>query len=109
MKKTIKIVSIITLMILMLLQGSAYASFNITEASLYNKGDCGDLLKYKGALLYSSFVVYQKDGVEYPAYCLNANLPGVMESGPYTVTTNNLLTNQAIWRVIVNGYPFNIS
>ena len=50
-------------------------AFEIDEVNLYKVYDCGNLLKYQGITRRISYVVYKKDGVEYPAYCLNAYLP----------------------------------
>ena len=52
------------------------------------------------------FVVYEKDGVEYPAYCLNRNLPGVTEEEEYTVQVDKIVNDNKIWRAVTNGYPF---
>lgn len=109
MKKRTKIIVTILLILMMIMPqitSSYAATFNIDKADLYNKGDCGDLLKYNGALLYHSFIVYQKDGVEYPAYCLQSSLPGVGEKGPYTVAVNELVNNNLVWKTITNGYPY---
>ena len=46
------------------------------------------------------------NGKKYPAYCINKELPGVGEQENYSVTVNDLLDNNEIWRVIKNGYPY---
>ena len=46
-----------------------------------------------------------EDGNIYPVYCVNKELPGP-EKGKYYITTENLLKNDKIWRIIKNGYPF---
>ena len=51
-------------------------------------------------------MVYAKDGVEYPAYCLNKDVDGVTKESAYSVSTNELLTNVKVWRAIINGYPY---
>lgn len=82
------------------------ASFNIDSAYLYSKGDCGELIKKDGITINTNYIVYSKDGVEYPAYCQNKNAPGVAEAGSYTVTVDSLVTNLEVWRSAVNGYPY---
>ena len=48
---------------------------------------------------------YDDDGNFNPAYCMNRDLDGA-GTGAYYVTTENILEDDAIWRVIKNGYPF---
>ena len=80
-------------------------AFEIDEVNLYKVYDCGNLLKYQGITRRISYVVYKKDGIEYPAYCLNADLPGA-EEGSYNVSTLEKLNNSKVWKVIINGYPY---
>ncbi len=82
------------------------AAFFIEKANLYSKGSYGNMLRYNGVEILTTFVVYKKDGVEYPAYCLDANMPGVGENGSYTVSVDSLLNDVMLWRVITNGYPY---
>lgn len=84
---------------------SKAATYLIEEADLYSKGELV-CFTYQGIKVGVEFVVYKKDGIEYPAYCLNRNLPGVTEEEGYTVTADKLVTNSKIWRAVVNGYPF---
>ena len=81
------------------------ASLPITKADLYSKGEVV-LFKYDKIGIGVEVIVYQKDGVEYPAYCINKGRPGVTEEHQYSVDINQLLSNQKIWKAIVNGYPF---
>lgn len=76
-KKIIKKVLIALAIIILNFLGvlnSSYAS-NINSANLYSTGDCGQLLKYKGVVVKVSYVEYIKDGVNYPAYCLDKTKP----------------------------------
>lgn len=58
-------------------------------------------------VLYNyNFCYISKDGVEYPAYCLNREYPGVGEYDGYTVDIDAVLDNVQIWRTIINGYPY---
>jgi len=41
-------------------------------------------------------------GVDYPAYCLNADRDGTYEAGPYTVSIEDILDDSRLWRVITN-------
>lgn len=80
-------------------------AFELNEVNLYKAGDCSNLLKYNGIVRKISYVVYNKDGIEYPAYCLNIDLPGA-EEGSYNVSTLEKLNNNEVWKTIINGYPY---
>ena len=84
---------------------SKAATYLIDEADLYSKGEIVCLM-YKDIKVGVEFVVYEKNGIEYPAYCLNRNLPGVTETDEYTVKVDDLVNNSKIWRAVNNGYPF---
>lgn len=80
------------------------ADFPITSADLKSSGDCGQLLMRDGVIIRTTYITYNNNGVDYPAYCLNRTKPGA-EEGEYSVTIDSLV-NQEIWRVIINGYPY---
>ena len=82
------------------------ASFEINKADLYSKGTYKDYLRWGGMGLVFDYVVYQKDGQEYPAYCLNKDLKGASTGFSYSVNVEELLTNVKVWRTIINGYPY---
>ena len=81
------------------------ATYIIDEADLYSKGEIICILYKKSILVGVEFVVYKKDGIEYPAYCLNRNLPGITGEDEYTVSVEGLVSDVKIWRAIMNGYP----
>jgi len=81
------------------------AIFPISKADLYSKGEVV-LFDYDNIGIGVEVIVYKKDGVEYPAYCINKGKTGVTVGNPYTVTVNQMLSNQKVWRAIINGYPF---
>ena len=107
---------VIAMLLLILTLCSTFSRFSfateISEANLQDKGDCGYHLQYWNAdkngwyYIITTFVTYQKDGVEYPAYCLNKEYPGVGEYDGYTVDIDAVLDNVQIWRTIINGYPY---
>ena len=72
---------------------------------VYSKGKTDGLLIWNGARIHTYIAVYEKDGKEYPAYCLNRELPGV-ELGPQLVDINKQVSNTMVWRAVVNGYPY---
>ena len=108
----IKNIIVITLIIMTIIttlfafrNTSKAASYIIEEADLYSKGEIV-CLRYNNIIVGVQFVVYKKDGVEYPAYCLNRNLPGVTEEEEYSVSVDKLVSDAKIWRAVTNGYPF---
>jgi hypothetical protein len=79
---------------------------NIDKKNLYSKGDCGRLLKKGDTAVKTYVVVYNQDGKEYPAYCLDKNKAGVDDSINYDVTLDGVIKNVYIWKAITNGYPY---
>lgn len=65
-------------------------------------------LAYGGSQIHTSDGYYVKDGVEYPAYCVDPNLPGAGEvsvSG-YDVTLSDSITDAKIYGIVLAGYPY---
>lgn len=113
MKKiTRKMIAIMLLIITIIinLQGVIFAKTPISQATILDKGECEWHLQYNknGQWLYvtTTYTVYEKNGVEYPAYCINRERPGVGAVPSYTVSINELLDNDQVWRTIINGYPY---
>lgn len=112
MKKKIKKIFNIVLMILAILTLNSALLINCVQAvdmqetHLYNKGQLDKIIKYNGKLVTTTHVVYRENEKEFPAYCLNPNLPGVGENGEYDVTNSEKITDVGLWRVITNGYPY---
>lgn len=104
MKKISIIISIIV-MIISLIPMRSSAVEPVDTVKIYSKGLTDGLLVRDGITRHTYIAVYKKDGKEYPAYCLNRELPGV-EEGPQTVKVNELVTNVMVWRVLINGYPY---
>ena len=59
---------------------------------------------------YSRTYYTDNDGVQRIAYCLNPELKGIGwisgEFDGYNVKLENLLSDEKMWRVIINGYPY---
>lgn len=55
---------------------------------------------------FARYTYYIKDGIEYPAYCVNEHLDGAYEHGNYDVVADTVTTNSKIWRAIKMGYGF---
>lgn len=83
-------------------------AFEISSADIISLGDCEVYLTYNGVEKHTAYVVYQKDGKYYPAYCINPELSGVGANGVgnYSVDVDSKLNNITIWRALINGYPY---
>lgn len=81
------------------------ATSPIEKADLYSKGEVV-LFRYNTLGIGVEVTMYKKDGIEYPVYCLNKGRTGVTADHEYSVTVSQLLSNQKVWRAIINGYPF---
>lgn len=107
MKKVISVIlSLLMIMGIITIPTRSEAAFEMNKARLYSKGLYKDYLRWDGMGLIFNYVVYEKDGQEYPAYCLNKDLTGVDEDFSYSVNTDELLTDVKVWRAIINGYPY---
>lgn len=78
----------------------------IDSAYIYATRKTDGLLMWSGLRIHTHLAVYSKDGKEYPAYCLNRDLPGVEIGVSQTVDINSLVSNVMVWRAIINGYPY---
>lgn len=78
---------------------------SINAADVYSIGDCGSLLTYQGITVKTNYVQYIKDGVAYPAYCMDKTKVGVGTT-PYTVSIQSAIQDVGLWRRVINGYPY---
>ena len=104
-KKLISIISIIVILI-GLIPISSKAVVPIDTAYIYANKKTEGLLMWNGLKIHTHMAVYKKDGKEYPAYCMNRELPGVEIGRSQTVDVKQLVNNTKIWRAIINGYPY---
>ena len=108
-EKNIKrIIAIVLFMILIIgnIPVKSNAVTPIDTAYVYATRKTDTLLKCEGIDIYAHLAMYQQDGKEYPAYCLNRNLYGVEIGFSQDLTINKLINDVSIWRVIINGYPY---
>jgi TQXA domain-containing protein len=77
----------------------------MSSAELVKIGNAAYHLKYNDKYIICSIVGYNRDGKFYPAYCMNQDLPGA-ETNSYTVNISEMINNDAIWRVVTNGFPY---
>ena len=109
MKKTIKIVLIILLLLIMNcgILVNAVQAVEGEQIKIYTKGYFPRIIRNNGIIIKTAHAVYEKDGKEYPVYCLNRELHGVGEYiATYDVTDQGKITDLGLWRVIINGYPY---
>ena len=78
---------------------------SISSAYIQKVGDAAHHLKYNGRYVQISVVGHYANGTFYPAYCLNHSLTGA-EAGAYDVSINQIYNNDAVWRVVTNGFPY---
>lgn len=112
MKKKLKKLSKIVLIIMLILAMDISLVLNCVQATegnkehLYRIDYCEKVLKYQGIPRGSVYVVYEENGEEYPAYCVNPNTDGVGEAGAYDVSVDSYITDVFLWRIVTNGYPY---
>lgn len=112
MKKRLRKISKVLIIVMLLILTDLSLVLNcvqatgLTKEKVYEIDYCEKVLKYKGVARGSVYVVYQKDGVECPAYCINPDKIGVGETDSYEVDVNGYITDVLLWRIITNGYPY---
>lgn len=106
---------IIILIITMMILANSLIGLNISKASTDNqiltikKGtEYGDCLKEGNATLRFFRTYYEGNGGIYPVYCFDKSKPGVeaIPEGEYQIQVSNKITDERLWRIIVNSYPF---
>lgn len=114
MKKILKkLVSAIVLVIMFVqnISGIVMAATEISKANLKNDHKITTNIQYfnqDGTWhdIQCNYIAYTHNGKKYPAYCIKHGVDGVDEAGNYTVKISKLLSDEKIWRTIVNGYPY---
>ena len=79
---------------------------NLSNEKVYEIDYCDKVLKYRGVARGAVYVVYEDNGKQYPAYCINPERIGVGETDSYDVSVNGYITDVILWRIITNGYPY---
>lgn len=106
MKKKISIIISLIVILINLIPINSNAVTSIDSAYIYATKKTDGLLMWNGLKIHTHMAVYKKDGKEYPAYCMNRDLPGVEIGFSQTVDVNKLVGNVMVWRAIINGYPY---
>ena len=79
---------------------------NTWRVDLYDGGRCPNLLTYRGTTVGCVKAFYEENGVEYPAYCLARDLPGIGDVPGYSVKILTSNMDSLLWRVVSNSYPY---
>lgn len=79
---------------------------DINSANIVSGGDCGNLLIYKGIYIKTYYAYYTRNGINYPAYCLDKTKHGVNNDLEYSVSVQSAISDVKLWRIIINGYPY---
>ncbi len=109
MKKAIKIITVILLIMILncMLLVSTVQAVEHGQINIYTKGEFKRIIRFNGIIVKTAHAVYQHNGIEYPAYCLNKDVHGVGEHiATYDVTYQGKITDVNLWKVIINGYPY---
>lgn len=92
-----------------------FATTEISSAQILEGEDCGYHLQFfdtnqnAWSYLVASFIYYESNGIQYPAYCLNKDLPGVggiHDGDSYQVNVDEVMQDERLWRVAINSYPY---
>lgn len=106
MKKRISIIITLIVILISLIPIKSSAVTPINTAYIYATKKTNGLLMWNGLGIHTHMAVYKVNGKEYPAYCMNRDLPGVEIGFSQTVDVNKLVSNVMVWRAIINGYPY---
>ena len=93
-------------LVVMLFPAQVRAAIPIDTANLYAIEETDALFRKDGIGIFTTVVMYDYNGKQYPAYCLNKDLPGVTLGNPYSVSIDDYVTNVRVWRAATNGYPY---
>ena len=112
-KLKFKILSIIMLILTLfsVLQPLAIAATEISKADVKASDDLGQHIQFRFSGGWNNitghYQYYTYNGVSYPAYCLDADRLGAGDvPGGYTVSVEDVIKDNRIWRVMINGYPY---
>lgn len=92
-----------------------FAATQISSAQVKSGGDCGYHLQFydtkQGSWSYiiTTFAFHEINGKQYPAYCLQRDIPGVGTSAAgdyYQVNVDQVMQDVRLWRIAINGYPY---
>lgn len=102
-KKILALASIVFVVVLKI-----YFSYAISldRVTLVKFRDPVKFLSYNNKEVGYSMVGHILNGVQYPAYCIEPEKPGVYETDSYQVTISGNVNDRNIIKIIQNGYPY---
>lgn len=101
-----KIIIFLVVIVTLVTNTKSFAVLEVGQRNVFPKAECERLLTFNGVPIKTTYVAYIKDGVEYPAYCLDYTVDGAGERGEYVVNGADKLRDINVWRAIINGYPY---
>ena len=110
-KKKIIYILMIIFLLFQNISNVVMAATEISKADLKKDHSIKPNLQYKNEDgtwhdIICNYINYNSNGKQYPAYCIKHGVHGVDEEGAYTVEISELLSDNKIWRTIINGYPY---
>ena len=112
MKKLNKIIAVLNLILILFscMQNTLAVTLK-QDVNLYDKGECDYTLQANdGAGFYNltcTYVEYlDENGVGHPAYCIDRGIDGIGEYYSYNVNLSELIHDDRLWRVAINGFPY---
>ncbi len=108
MRKIVKpMILVLIILQILSISSSTFAVETGDNVLLYSKEKLDDIeMNYYGQDIVAYYTVYSKDGIEYPAYCVNYEYGGVTDNKSYNVQITEEYNNIDVWKAIINGYPF---
>lgn len=116
MFKIIRKMIIMSMLVVMILStfSNIVTATEISYATVKNGEDCGFHLQFwdtkqnAWSYIITHYVYYEEAGKQYPAYCLDRDLAGVEkeDSNSYGVNVDQVIEDERLWRVAINGYPY---
>lgn len=109
LKKTTKIM-LLTLLVIILnivMLANTVNAVDGEQIRIYTKGYFKRIIRNDGIVIKTAHAVYEKDGIEYPVFCLNRDLHGVGDYiATYEVADQGKVADLGLWRVMINSYPY---
>lgn len=91
---------------------NSVSATEISSADMYSTHECGYHLQFWNSAknmwsyVITSYVVYNHNGIEYPCYCINRERDGVKPGFSYSVSIDDVLNREDVWRTIIHGFPY---
>lgn len=100
-----KILSVVILLLIIINAFYSSYAYELGTKRVELSDWCKEYFKYQGERERVPFVTYSKNGTNMPAFCISPNLSPIGPGG-LDVTVNGKITNEAVWKVLTNSYPY---